>query len=63
MLIREIEQFLRRTGLAPTKFGRLAAHDPRLVFDLRMGREPRPAMQSKVEHFMNTYPESSNADQ
>jgi len=38
-----------------TKFGRLAARDPRLVGDLRNGREPRAAMVSRVEHFMNTF--------
>ena len=31
MLIREIERFLKSTGMPPTKFGRLAAQDPRLV--------------------------------
>ena len=41
MLIRKIEVFLRRTGMPPTRFGRLAARDPRFVFDLRDGREPR----------------------
>lgn len=55
MLIRRIERFLDLTGMPPTKFGRLAAHDPRLVGDLRNGREPRSAMAAQVEHFMNTY--------
>ena len=61
MLIRSIEKFLRQTGMPATKFGRLAAHDPRFVLDLRMGREPRRALASRVEHFMNTYPESAHA--
>lgn len=55
MLIRDIEKFLATTGMPVTKFGRLAAHDPRLVGDLRNGREPRDAMVARVEHFMNTY--------
>lgn len=55
MLLRKIETFLRRTGMAETRFGRLAAHDPRLIGDLRNGREPRPAMEERVEHFMNIY--------
>ena len=62
MLIRDIERFLLTTGLPPTKFGRLAARDPRLVFDLRNGREPRPALRSRVEHFMNTFREFRHAD-
>lgn len=61
MLIREIERFLRQTGLAATTFGRLAAADPRLVFDLRNGREPRKGLRLKVEHFMNTFGESRRA--
>jgi hypothetical protein len=58
MLIRRIEQFLRETGMPWTKFGRLAAHDPRFVADLRNGRSPRPATESRVEHFMNTFREN-----
>ena len=61
MLIRKIEQFLRRHQMPATKFGRLAAHDPRLVLDLRNGREPRAAMERRVEHFMNTYREQAHA--
>jgi hypothetical protein len=55
MLIRRIERFLRDTGMPWTKFGRLAVRDPRFVEDLRNGRLPRPAVERRVEHFMNTY--------
>ena len=55
MLIRKIEKFLATTGMPVTKFGRLAAQDPRLVGDLRNGREPRAAMVQRVEHFMNEF--------
>ena len=61
MLIRKIEVFLRRTRMPPTRFGRLAARDPRLVFDLRSGREPRAVTERRVEHFMNTYREKHDA--
>lgn len=61
MLIRKIEKFLRRTGMPATKFGRLAAHDPRFVFDLRNGREPRPVTERRTEHFMNLYEETHHA--
>lgn len=50
-----IEKFLRRTGMAPTRFGRDSVRDPRLVFDLRRGREPSDRMKRRVEHFMNIY--------
>lgn len=61
MLIRRIEQFLRETGMPWTKFGRLAAHDPRFVADLRNGRSPRPATELRVEHLMNTFRENHRA--
>jgi hypothetical protein len=48
----EIEVFLRRTKMAPTRFGRLAARDPRLVFDMRMGRELRPALAARIRSFI-----------
>jgi len=41
-LLREVEKFLNRSQTAPTRFGRDAVGDPRFVFDLRRGREPRP---------------------
>ena len=54
-ILRTIEQFLRRHDMAPTRFGRDAVRDPRLVFDLRNGREPTDRMKRRVEHFMNNY--------
>lgn len=60
MLIRKIEVFLRRTGMPATKFGRLAAHDPRFVRDLRNGRMPRTYTERRVEHFMNIYQEETH---
>jgi len=55
MLLRTIERFLRESGLSPTRFGRECVSDPRLVFDLRNGREPGARMTRRIEHFMNTY--------
>ncbi len=54
-ILRTIETFLRTTGMAPTRFGRDAVRDPRLVFDMRNGREPGARMRQRVEHFMNKY--------
>lgn len=62
MLIRRIERFLRETGMPWTKFGRLAAHDPRFVQDLRNGRQPRAATAERIEHFMNIYEETTRAN-
>jgi 2,4-dienoyl-CoA reductase-like NADH-dependent reductase (Old Yellow Enzyme family) len=61
MLIRQIEQFLRETGLPWTKFGRLAVRDPRFVEDLRNGRSPSERTEKRVEHFMNNYRETLRA--
>ncbi|PZU58842.1 MAG: hypothetical protein DI547_08680 [Sphingobium sp.] len=55
MLLRTIERFLKETGMPPTRFGRAAVRDPRLVLDMRNGREPGERMTRRVEHFMNTY--------
>jgi hypothetical protein len=54
-ITRLIERFLREQDLPPTKFGRLAAGDPRLVSDIRMGREIRPEMEVKLRHFISHY--------
>jgi len=61
MLLRRIEKFLRQTGMPWTKFGRLAAHDPRFVEDLRNGRIPRPSTARRIELFIETYGETGNA--
>ena len=53
MLLRQIEVFLLRTRMPATLFGRLAAHDPRFVLDLRLGRIPGEQVVSRIEHFMN----------
>ena len=61
MLLRQIEKFLRETGMPWTKFGRLAAHDPRFVEDLRNGRTPRPATEARIAQFIAAYRENSHA--
>ena len=62
MLLPRIERFLRVTGMPWTKFGRLAIGDPRIVGDLRNGRTPRTEMAERLEHFMNTYREDTDAN-
>lgn len=41
MLLNHVEAHLKRHRIPPTRFGREAVGDPRFVFDLREGREPR----------------------
>lgn len=52
-LLRRIERHLRRHDMAPTRFGREAARDPRLVHDLRNGREPGTRMIARVTRYMD----------
>lgn len=61
MLIRDIEKFLRETGMPWTRFGRLAAQDPRFVQDLRNGRTPRRQTAARVCQFMHSYREQAHA--
>jgi hypothetical protein len=51
-LLRQIERFISDTGTTPTRFGKDAANDPTLVFDLRKGRELRRATEAKVRGFI-----------
>jgi len=47
-LLPVVERYLRTHKLAPSRFGRQVAGDPRFVFDLRRGREPRAATRARV---------------
>ena len=51
-LLREVEKFLRRSEIAPARFGRDAVGDPRFVFDLRNGRNPRPDTIERVRAYL-----------
>jgi len=51
-LLREVEKFLRNRRVAPTRFGREVVGDPRFVFDLRNGREPRPQTVARVRAYL-----------
>lgn len=52
-LLRRIEHYLRITAMPPTRFGREAVRDPRFVFDLRRGREPRPETERRVHAWLD----------
>ena len=55
MLLPAIESFLKLHSMPCTKFGRLAAHDPRFVIDLRSGRIPRPETELRTRAWMAGY--------
>jgi hypothetical protein len=56
-LLREVEKFLRRNETAPTRFGRDVVGDPRFVFDLRNGRDPRPQTVARVLAYLEAGPQ------
>jgi hypothetical protein len=62
MLLRTIETFLRTHAMPATKFGRLAAHDPRFVLDLRMGRTPRRETELRTRAWMQGYTDGAAAE-
>ena len=53
-LLREVEKYLRQSEVAPTRFGRDVVGDPRFVFDLRKGRDPRPRTIARVRAYLET---------
>lgn len=52
-LLLRIERYLRRSRMKPTKFGRTVVRDPRFVFDLRQGREPRIITERRVHEWLD----------
>lgn len=51
-LLSEVEKFLRSNKIPAARFGREVMHDPRFVFDLRNGREPRDRTIHRVRAFL-----------
>jgi hypothetical protein len=52
-LLRRIERYLRRSGTPATRFGREAVRDPRIVKDMRNGREPGPKMIARLSDYLD----------
>lgn len=52
MLLREIERHLRLYRVSATRFGRESVRDPRLVHDLRRGREPGARLSARVAAYI-----------
>lgn len=48
-LLRSVLLTLKRSGEPESNFGRRVAGDPRLVSDLRQGRQPRRELREKIE--------------
>ena len=52
MLLQAVEQHIKATRTPPTRFGRDSVGDPRFVFDLRAGREPRRTTVERVMRYL-----------
>jgi hypothetical protein len=53
-LLRDVERFLKAGKLSAARFGREVMGDPRFVFDLRQGREPKPQTVEKVKAYLES---------
>lgn len=51
-LLPRIDRYLRHTRTPPTRFGRLAVNDPRLIGDIRNGRELGPAISARIARYL-----------
>lgn len=52
-LMRRIQLFLKRADMAPTRFGREAVGDPRLVQDMKNGRELRETTAARIHAWLD----------
>ncbi len=51
-ILRDVERFLVNKNVSAARFGRDCVGDPRFVFDLRRGREPRARTVRRVQAFL-----------
>jgi hypothetical protein len=61
-LLEQIEEYLARSGVSPSTFGRIAAGDPRLISDLRAGRCPRQKTRDRLSRFLISAEGNLSAD-
>jgi hypothetical protein len=52
-LMRRIQLFLSRADMPPTRFGREAVGDPRLISDLKNGRELRETTAARIHAWLD----------
>lgn len=60
-VLSDVERFLRATHMTATAFGQRALNDPRLVHELRCGRECKMATRARITHFIQQYAAEVNA--
>ncbi len=55
--LHQIEKIMKRDKIPPSRFGREAAGDPQLVFDLRRGRTLGPPLFERITRYIqNLHP-------
>ena len=52
-LMRRIEKYMKRAEMKPTRFGREAIGDPRLISDLKNGRELRDSTIARIQAWLD----------
>lgn len=52
-LLRDVEAFLRRSGMSARSFGEAARNDPAFVLKLRNGRSPSLRVAEETYRFMS----------
>ena len=52
-LMRRIEKYMEREDMKPTRFGREAVGDPRLIYDIRNGRELRDSTIARIQAWLD----------
>jgi hypothetical protein len=55
--LKDIERFLKRTGMKPTAFGKEAVGDGNFVTDLREGRAPSLRLVERVNSYIRSHQE------
>lgn len=60
-LASDIEKFLQRHDMVPTRFGLLALNDKAFVGQVRNGRRIWPETEAKVRQFMDEYRPAESA--
>jgi hypothetical protein len=60
-LLFQIESCLRITRLPASRFGRDAVKDPRIVHDLRRGRQPGARMEKRLQSYIRTLLDQAGA--
>ena len=59
--IAQVDEFLARSEMTPTAFGRAAVNDPNFVADIRNGRKPNLGLVDRVHAFMRSHEQETAA--